>query len=165
MIANCTPWVCKTAQIRWQFEAGNWWWAQPVASGRVIFAPAMDGKVYALDENGTLLWEHDLGAPVVSSPALLQRGLVVSTVDGKLSVLRATEASHGAAQEIASLTVGDAEIKAPLVSLPDRLVNGLPETADAVFIGSDDGKVRKVQVRSGINILWCYDTQSNARCN
>ncbi len=152
-------------QPRWQFTAGNWWWATPVASDRAIFAPAMDGKVYALDENGSLLWEHDLGSPVVSSPALLERGLVVATVDGKMSVLRATEASHGTAQEIASLTVGDAEIKAPLTNLPDRIENGLPVPADSVYVGSDDGTVRRIQVQSGINILWCYDTKENTRCN
>lgn len=152
-------------QPRWQFRADNWWWATPVASGRTIFAPAMDGKMYALDENGSLLWEHDLGAPVVSSPALLERGIVVATVDGKLSVLRATEASHGAAQEIASLTVGNAEVKAPLTNLPDRVVNGIPVPADSVYMGSDDGTVRRVQVQSGINILWCYDTKENTRCN
>lgn len=152
-------------QPRWQFAADNWWWATPAASGRAIFAPAMDGKVYALDENGSLLWEYDLGAPIVSSPVLLQRGLVVATVAGKLSVLRATEASHGAGQEIASLTVGNAEIKAPLTSLPDRVVNGIPVPADSVYIGSDDGTVRRVQVLSGINIMWCYDTEQNIRCN
>ena len=152
-------------QPRWQFQANNWWWATPAASDRAIFAPAMDGKVYALDSNGSLLWEYDLGAPIVSSPVLLQRGLVVATVEGKLSVLRATEASHGAGQEIASLTVGNAEIKAPLTSLPDRVVNGLPVPADSVYIGSDDGTVRRVQVLSGINIMWCYDTEQNVRCN
>ena len=152
-------------QPRWQFTAGNWWWATPVASGRAIYAPSMDGKVYALDENGSLLWEYDLGAPVVSSPVLLDRGIVVATVDGKLSVLRATETSHGTAQEIASLTVGDAEIKAPLTRLPDRVQNGIPVQADSVYIGSDDGTVRRVQVQSGINILWCYDTKENTRCN
>ena len=152
-------------QPRWQFTAGNWWWATPVASDRVIFAPAMDGKMYALDQNGSLLWEHDLGDPIVSSPALLERGIVVATVEGRLSVLRATEASHGAAQEIASLAVGDAEIKAPLTHLPDRVQNGIPVPADSVYIGSDDGTVRRVQVQSGINILWCYDTKENTRCN
>ena len=151
-------------QLRWQYEADNWWWATPVSSGRAIFAPAMDGRVYALDENGTLLWRYDLGEPIVASPALLERGLVVATMEGKLSVLRATESDHGPAQEIASLTVGDAEIKAPLTSL-SRPATVTSEPPDSVYIGSDDGKVRRVQVRSGINIMWCYDTDENARCN
>ena len=152
-------------QPRWQFTANNWWWATPVASERAIFAPAMDGKLYALDQNGVQLWDYDLGAPVVSSPVLLERGIVVATVNGRLSVLRPTLQSHGAAQEIASLTVGDAEIKAPLTNLPNRVENGLPVPADSVYIGSDDGTVRRVQVQSGINILWCYDTKENTRCN
>ncbi len=152
-------------QLRWQFSSDSWWWATPAASGRTIFAPSMDGKVYALDENGTLLWEYDLGAPIVSSPVLLERGLVVATVDGNLSVLRATEVSHGEAQEIASLRVGNAEVKAPLWRLPDRVSAGLPEPADSVYVGSDDGTVRRVQVLSGINIMWCYDTTENTRCN
>ena len=151
-------------QVRWQHQADNWWWATPVASGRTIFAPAMDGKMYALDENGALLWEYDMGDPIVSNPVLLERGVVVATVKGKLSVLRATETSHGPAQEIASLTVGDAEIKAPLSGL-SRIASGVSEPPDSVYIGSDDGTVRRVQVRSGINILWCYDTAENARCN
>lgn len=152
-------------QPRWQFAAANWWWATPVASERAIFAPAMDGKVYALDQNGVLLWDYDLGGPVVSSPVLLERGIVVATVEGKLSVLRPTLQSHGAAQEIASLTVGEAEIKAPLTNLPGRIQNGIPVPADSVYIGSDDGTVRRIQVQSGINILWCYDTKENTRCN
>ncbi len=152
-------------QLRWQFQAGNWWWATPVSSGSTIYAPAMDGKVYALDDNGILRWEYDLGAPIVSSPILLERGMVVATMEGRLSVLRATQTAHGAGQEIASLSVGEGEIKAPLSSPPDRIVSGLPEPADSVYVGSDDGTVRRVQVRSGINILWCYDTNDNTRCN
>ena len=155
----------RDGQMRWQFAASNWWWATPVASGRAIFAPAMDGTVYALSESGELLWQHDVGAPVVSSPVLLERGMVVAAVDGTMSVLRATEIPHGDAQEIASLKLGNAEIKARLISPPDRIEQGLPVPADSVYVGSDDGKVRRVQVRSGINIMWCYDTRNNTGCN
>ena len=154
----------QSGALAWQFEAGNWWWATPVASERVIWAPAMDGKVYALDQNGQLLWEHDMGSPVVASPVLLERGLVVASVDGKLSVLRASGTDHGPSREIASLTVGEAEIKAPLAVVKNAV--GLPSTpTDSVYIGSDDGTVRRVQVVSGINILWCFDTTERALCN
>jgi outer membrane protein assembly factor BamB len=151
-------------QPRWQFVAENWWWATPVSSGRVIMAPSMDGNVYALNESGSLLWKHDTGAPVVSDPVLVEQGLVVANVDGKLSLLRSTETDHGPSQEIASLTVGDGEIKAPLAGHPDPGAGGSGQP-DSVYVGSDDGTVRRVQVVSGINILWCYDTKENARCN
>jgi outer membrane protein assembly factor BamB len=41
-----------------------------VAGGRVYFG-SFDGAVYALDaRSGDLIWKHDTGAPVVSSPAV-----------------------------------------------------------------------------------------------
>ena len=88
----------------------------------------------------------------------------MGTVEGKLAVLRASVSDHGPAQEIASLTVGDAEIKAPLI-VASNLSAGITDPPDSVYIGSDDGKVRRVQVRSVINIMWCYDTSENTRCN
>lgn len=150
----------RNGDLRWQFQAGNWWWASPVASGRTIFAPAMDGRVYALDENGGLLWQHDLGAPIVSDPALVERGLAVATVEGKLALLRATETPYGPAQEFASLRVGSAEIKAPLATprTPGAGGSALP---DAVYVGSDDGTVRRMRASSGLGIEWCYDAQEN----
>ena len=148
----------RSGSLRWQFPAGNWWWASPVSSGRTIFAPAMDGKVYALDENGRELWQYDLGAPIVSDPALVERGLAVATVDGRLSLLRATETAYGAAQEFASLRLGSAEIKAPLTTprTPGVGGSGLP---DSVYVGSDDGTVRKMRASSGLGIEWCYDAR------
>ena len=65
---------------RWIFEgSANWYWAGAVASTTAIYAPSMDGHVYALDRSGNLLWTHDMGEPVVSTPALLPGGLVVAT--------------------------------------------------------------------------------------
>lgn len=150
----------RSGGLRWQFQAGNWWWASPVASGRTIFAPAMDGRVYALDENGGMLWQHDLGAPIVSDPALVERGLAVATVDGRLALLRATETAYGAAQEFTSLRVGSAEIKAPLTTprTPGAGGSGRP---DAVYVGSDDGTVRRMRASSGLGIEWCYDAREN----
>ncbi len=154
----------QSGDLRWQFSSDNWWWATPVSSGRMILAPSMDGKVYALNSSGGLLWAYDMGAPVVADPVLLQRGLAVATVDGKLAVLRATETDHGQAQEIASLTLGNAEIKAPLIISRSQASSDSVQP-DSVYVGSDDGTVRRVEVVSGINILWCYDTKENTRCN
>ncbi len=148
----------RSGDVRWQFGAGNWWWASPIASGRTIFAPAMDGKVYALDENGSLLWEQDLGAPIVSDPVLVERGLAVATMDGTLALLRTAETAS--AQVLTSLRVGNAEIKAPLTTprTPGAGGSALP---DAVYVGSDDGTVRRMRASSGLGIEWCYDAREN----
>ena len=152
---------------RWQHQADNWWWATPASSGRVIYAPAMDGKVYALDENGTHLWTYDMGAPVVSSPVVAERGLVVAARDGRVSLLRTGGAGQGAAQQIAAYNLRDAEIKAPLTRL-ELAGSGANASAggetEAVFIGSDDGKVRRMQLLSGFRVQWCYDTEANLEC-
>lgn len=150
-------------QPRWQFEAGNWWWATPAASDRAIFAPAMDGKVYALDQNGVLLWSHDMGAPIVSSPVLLERGLVVASRDGRVSLLRTGGSGQGAAQELASYSIRDADVKAPLIRSRNVGAAGANEP-EVVFVGSDDGKVRRLQVLSGFMPHWCYDTSENVEC-
>ena len=154
----------RSGALRWEFEAGSWWWATPVSSGRVIYAPAMDGKVYALDENGALLWEHELGEPIVSSPALLDQTLVVGTAGGALAALRAGESRSR--REISTLPIDGAELKTPLYSLnfgegPARQAAADDNRLNAVYIGSADGKVRRVQVTSRINLRgWCYNTDN-----
>ena len=119
--------------LLWEFEGENWFWAGPVSNGDMIFAPSMDGNVYALDRSGVLRWKHDAGSEMVSPPALVAKGLVVATRDGDLILL---DVSPGAAQrELHRLTVGDAEIKAPLLAV-----------GNSVYVGSDDGSARRVEV-------------------
>ena len=64
-----------------------------VESGRVYFG-SFDGNVYAVDAtSGALLWKHDTGAPVVSTPAL-QGGHVI--VGSRSFDLLALDARTGA---------------------------------------------------------------------
>ncbi len=150
-------------QPRWQFVAENWWWATPVSSGRAIYAASMDGNVYALDENGVLLWSYDMGAPVVANPVLTERGLVVASREGKVVLLRATRSAQESPQEIASYSIRDGQIKAPLVKSSTIGFGGSNEQ-EVVYVGTDDGKVRRLQVLSGFMPHWCYDTTDNVQC-
>ena len=150
-------------QPRWQFGGDNWWWATPVASERAIFAPSMDGNVYALDSNGVSLWTYDMGAPIVADPVLVDRGLVVGSREGRVVLLRASGSGQEAPQEIASYSIRDGEIKAPLVKTSTVGLGGSNEQ-EVVYIGTDDGKVRRLQVLSGFMPHWCYDTDNNVDC-
>ena len=107
-------------QPRWQIEAENWWWATPVSSGRAIYAPSMDGNVYAVDDNGVLLWKYDMGAPIVADPVLVERGIVVASREGRVVLLRASASAQETPQEMASYSIRDGEIKAPLVKTRNR---------------------------------------------
>ena len=150
-------------QPRWQLEAENWWWATPVSSGRAIYAASMDGNVYAVDDNGVLLWKYDMGGPIVADPVLVERGVVVASREGRVVLLRASASAQQAPQEVASYSIRDGEIKAPLVKTGAIGLGGASEQ-EVVYVGTDDGKVRRLQVLSGFMPHWCYDTGDNTQC-
>ena len=133
---------------QWTFEADNWFWAGAVTDGKTIFAPNMDGNIYALDRNGNLLWKHDVGSSIVSSPVLVPRGLVVAAKDGKLLLLDTGAANLGIQRELSNLTLRDTEIKAPLFA-----------DGDSVYVGAQDSTVRRIEVKGGQVIMWCRHTE------
>ena len=145
----------RDGSLRWEFEGGNWFWAGAVTNGSTIFAPNMDGNIYALDRDGALQWQYDAGAPIVSRPALVPAGLAVANRNGELILL---DASLGSPQrELRKLTLGDAEITAPLHTV-----------GDSIFVGSQDGSVRRVDAtaRRPLEEWWCWNPENdNNRCN
>ena len=145
----------RDGSLQWEFEGGNWFWAGPVTNGSTIFASNMDGSIYALDRDGALQWQYDSGAPIVSRPTLVPAGLAAANRNGELILL---DASLGSSQrELRKLTLGDAEITAPLYS-----------TGDSIFVGSQDGSVRRVDAtaRRPLEEWWCWHPENdNNRCN
>jgi outer membrane protein assembly factor BamB len=148
----------RDGSLRWQrpVEAQNWFWAGAIAGDQVIFAPSMDGNVYALDGEGNLLWKHPMGPPIVSTPVLMRRGLVVAGKNGKVSLLDPSAADLGPNRELSSLFLRAAEVKAPLFAV-----------GDSVFVGSQDGAVRRIEVKGAqIQKAWCFDTKKDdAKCD
>ena len=100
--------------LRWTFEGENWFWAGAVADERTIFAPSMDGNVYALDAGGNLRWKHQMGSAIVSTPVLTTSGLVVAGKNGKISLLDTDPAPLGQSQQNSFFVLRDTEVKAPL---------------------------------------------------
>jgi len=89
-----------TGEEVWRFPADdsdetkpkNWFWAKPLASNGTIYAPNLDGKVYALDANtGTLIAEFDLGGPISSSPVMVDGLIIVATEDGEVYSLNTAD--------------------------------------------------------------------------
>ncbi len=150
--------------------AGNWFWAGAVANNSSIFAPAMDGKIYAIDGNGNLRWEQQLGSPIVSTPVLVPLGLIVATRDGEIKRL---DVDNGV---ISGLPRLPSEVKAPLSAVtaidPANPDLSQVDQSDSVFIGTQDGIVYRLRVTSGQsqNHLWCFDTEqkiqlANSECS
>lgn len=71
-------------------------WAYPTQGailGRVLVTPtgvlvgSMDGKVYCLDTNGSLLWVQNLSEPIYAPLALTGEQIIVSDRQGRVSAL------------------------------------------------------------------------------
>ena len=142
--------------LQWEFEADNWFWAGAVASDTTIFAPSMDGNVYALDSEGNLLWEHQMGEPIVSTPVLLPQGLVVAAQEGQMSLLDPSPEGAGRGRVITALPDLEALVKAPLFPL---------EGGNSVLVGAQNSTVRRIQITAGQEVLWCFNTEKDAPCN
>ncbi len=150
----------ETGAERWRLPGDNWFWTGAVANGDTIFAPNMDGRIYAVDRQGGLLWTHDLGSAIVSRPALIADGLVVAAKNsGHVTLLSADPGVADADRVIDSEFVTSGEIKAPL------FVSG-----NTVYVGTQDSTVIRLDVRTDragrpdLDEVWCWDTKSNSSC-
>ena len=139
--------------LQWTIEGDNWFWAGAITDGNTIFAANMDGNIYAIDRNGNLLWKHNVGSAIVSTPVLVPNGLVVAAKDGNLLLLDTRAGDLGLQRVLFNQKIGDAEITAPLFAV-----------GDSVYVGSQDKTVRRIEFSSGQRNVWCVDTRSG-RCN
>ena len=138
--------------VRWQVNGNNWFWAGAVSDGTTIFAPSMDGNIYALDRGGNLLWKHDIGSPIVSTPVLTPEGLVVAGKNGALNVLDTTNRDIGSQRMIYSPSLRDADILAPLHA-----------AGSSIFVGATDNTVSRWDLGTQRQI-WCFHTEE-LQCN
>ncbi|HEX9117297.1 MAG TPA: PQQ-binding-like beta-propeller repeat protein, partial [Anaerolineae bacterium] len=77
----------------WSVKAGNWFWATPLLYNGVLYAPSLDGKVYAVDAStGKPAWNapFDTGSEIRSTPVIAGGGLVVAARAGKVYKLDPT---------------------------------------------------------------------------
>jgi len=92
----------------------NWFWAKPLISENVLYAPCLDGKIYALNaSDGSLVNTFDIGDTISSSPVLVDNILVVasSNLAKTTSRVYAIELSDGSRRELTTFTTS---INAPL---------------------------------------------------
>jgi outer membrane protein assembly factor BamB len=141
--------------LQWEFEADNWFWAGAVANDTTVFAPSMDGNVYALDSAGNLLWEYQMGEPIVSTPVLLPQGLAVAAQEGQMKLLDSSPEETVSARVITGLPDLEALVKAPLFPLED---------GNSVLVGAQNSTVRRIQITAGQEVLWCFNTERDGPC-
>ncbi|MDD5288733.1 MAG: PQQ-binding-like beta-propeller repeat protein, partial [Dehalococcoidales bacterium] len=60
----------------------NWFWAKPLVLNGIVYAPCLDGNVYALNaSNGSLVHKYEFGDPISSSPVAMGDSIVVATTN------------------------------------------------------------------------------------
>ena len=134
----------RTGAERWSIEGTDWFWAGAVSDGERIFAPAMDGTVYAIDKDGAPIWDIPFKAesPIVSTPVIVDDTIVLATDEGKLHLL-STES--GEKLEVSKDL--DARVKAPL-----------SRDGNMIFVGVEDSTVRGVDVEDWVEV-WRVSTE------
>jgi outer membrane protein assembly factor BamB len=75
--------------LQWTFEGTQSFWGSPLLEGERLYIGSLDRKVYALRAaDGTKVWERDLGAAILSTPATAEdQPLLVTAFDGTLYAL------------------------------------------------------------------------------
>lgn len=128
----------QNGRVQWKFTAKNDLWASPVSDGKVVYLAGMDRMLYAVRlSDGTQIWSTDLGAAILSAPALGSNGVIyAATLDKKVI---AVEASGGS-------IVWSADTEGALWSSP-VFKDG------AVFIGDVAKKFYAFDAKSGA-ALW-----------
>ena len=151
----------NSGTLRWTVEGENWFWAGAVADERSIFAPNMDGKIYAVNAQGNLLWTYDLGSAIVSRPALVSGGLAVAGKNGRVVNLLDTRPDTAASNRVIDTEfVSESEIKSPM------FVSG-----NTLYVGTQGSTIIRIDVstnragRLDLDEAWCLNTKENTECN
>ena len=120
----------------WRFTgASNWYWGSAITDGSVIYAPSLNGSLYALNKNdGSLRWESKTKGAIVGSPAIVSDMIAYGSKDGDLYV---SELSTGIV--IGSCSTGD-KIEAPIIS-----------DGDSVYFSVRDHSIRAIQIKGNGN--------------
>ena len=126
----------------WKFPeqkpAGNWFWASPVVNEGTVYAGCLDGKLYAIEaETGEELWEFDAASPIVSSPVLAGKLLVVIDESGNVYVF---DISTGSGDESVPLTV---------ISIGASVRSPFYAQGDLIYIRAEDDSVYVVDITEG----------------
>ncbi|MCH6556423.1 MAG: PQQ-binding-like beta-propeller repeat protein, partial [Chloroflexi bacterium] len=75
----------ETGDERWSFKADNWFWGKPLVADGTVYAPNLNGNLYALSlEDSTLVWDAPFEAlePLRSAPLIASGTLVIADRKG-----------------------------------------------------------------------------------
>ena len=129
----------KNKKLSWKFEVSKPIESTPSINWSILYFGANNGKVYALDTDGSKIWEKNVGGKVKSSPTYVNGTLYVGSTNGNIFALSSSDGS-----QIWNYTTGDEVVTSPAYG------------DGKVFIGSQDGTLYGLKTADG-TLAWKYD--------
>lgn len=97
--------------FNWTFaDAEGPWLASPIAVNETIYAPNSDGNLYALNLNGNLLWQKEIGGALWAQPVSDGEMLYITSLDHNLYAFDLNKQSVAWAIELCGATPGSAAL-------------------------------------------------------
>ena len=127
--------VDLTGKLVWKFTKANAFWAQPASDGKMIFAPSLDHKLYAIDiKTGTEVWEVDLKSPLVARPLYADGTLYLGNITGGFFAVNTSDGKIKWTQDVPG------GVWSKPILMGDRLFFG-DESGSVNVISPTDGKI------------------------
>ena len=132
----------ETGAEVWRFDAADgWFWGGAAVDGDLVFAPSLDGNVYALDRlSGDLVWALPTRGPVIGAPAVVSGRLAVGSSDGRVWLREL-----GSGDDVRSCDIGS------------RIRSSITAHGDVLLVAVTDHSIRALTVTpSGADEEWAH---------
>jgi eukaryotic-like serine/threonine-protein kinase len=152
--------------VKWTFKAGGPIVTSPAIADGVVYIAAMDGHLYAIDEQtGKEKWNFKSRMPIASSPAVVGDTLYFVSSAGSLAALDIKTGQPKWVYAIEYERKFEAKnlhgLPSAAQTIPDAwdMFTSSPAVANGkVYFGSGDGNVYAVDAQSG-TLLWKFSTK------
>jgi outer membrane protein assembly factor BamB len=131
---------------KWNFAGShNRLIASPLVSNETIFQPSSDGYIYALDMNGKLRWEKEIGEPLWAQPA-------AAPECGCIYLAAMDHTVYSLDESTGDLIWQSPELGGALVGTPAVSPEGV------LYVGTFGNELIALDATTG-SILWRYSTE------
>ena len=131
-----------TGDLVWTFSSSKGYFiGQAAESDGIVYVPSNDGVLYALDQNGDLVWEFETGHYIWAQPQIAEEAVYISSMDHFVYAL----SKDG--EELWSAEMAGAVVSSPILS----------EDSGLLFVGSLGSQVVALDTDDG-ELVWTFDT-------
>jgi len=128
----------SSGQVSKLFTADSWFWAGAATNGTVIYAPNLDGHLYAFDlDRSELLWSYDQEGgleSILSTPAVTDSGDIVLASDSGVFTLLDSDG-----EVLARRGAGKDRVRAPLTAVGNTVyAHSLDEIIQVFVVDGGD---------------------------